>query len=487
VGQALGSSDGLDALGRLAAAGAALVGLSLIGTAVFHTDNRHEAYVPGRGHRQRDGDPGPLRAGARPSHRTAEMSETIGQRPWMTATETSAVMDALEAAGGADCARYVGGCVRNTLLGKPVSDIDIATRLTPDEVIAALKAAKLKAVPTGVEHGTVTAVAGGKPFEITTLRRDVATDGRRAVVAFTDDWGEDAQRRTSPERPLCPEGWDPVRSDGARIADCRAGRIVFVGEAEHRVREDYLRILRFFRFFAWYGSEPADAAALAACETLKGDLKTLSAERVSKEAAEAAGRRRSARGGGADGADRRAGRGAAGAIDVARFEGLVALEDETLFETEPVLRLAALLPDDQVGAVQFAERLRLSNTERDRIAAALSPTPEFKSWMSPREIRRVLYHLGPQTFRDRAKLAWARAERTATTPQWRGMIALGGGWTAPAFPLTGEDVIAAGVPRGPMVGRVLREVEDWWIDHDFIDDRMSTIEKLKSVAQGMAF
>jgi poly(A) polymerase len=416
------------------------------------------------------------------------MSETIGLRPWMTAPETAAVMDALEAADGADCARYVGGAVRNTLIGKPVSEVDIATRLTPDQVTAALQAAKLKAVPTGVEHGTVTAVSGGKPFEITTLRRDVATDGRRAVVAFTDDWAEDARRRDFTLNALYAHRdgtlFDPT---GHGIADCRAGRIVFVGEAEERVAEDYLRILRFFRFFAWYGSGPADAAALAACETLKGELKTLSAERISKELLKlmAADDPRAA-------VALMAKSGVLGEvlpapIDLARFEGLVGIEDETLFETDPVLRLAALLPDDQVGAVQFAERLRLPNAERDRIAAALAPTPPLKSWMSPREIRRTLYRVGPQVFRDRAKLAWARAERTATTPQWRGMIALGEGWSPPPFPLTGEDVIAAGVPKGPMVGQVLREVEDWWIDHDFIDDQMSTIEKLKSVAQGMAF
>ena len=416
------------------------------------------------------------------------MTESLGPRPWMAAPETTAVLDALEAAGGADCARYVGGCVRNTLIGRPVSDIDIATTLTPDAVTAALKAAGLKAVPTGVEHGTVTAVAGGKPFEITTLRRDVATDGRRAVVAFTDDWGQDAQRRDFTLNSLYAhlDGtiFDPT---GHGVADARAGRIVFVGEAEERVREDFLRILRFFRFFAWYGQGPADAAALAACEALKGDLKTLSAERVSRELLKllAADEPRAA----VALMDRTGvlGEILPAPIDLDRFNAMVGIEADQLFETDPVLRLAALLPDDQVGAAQFAERLRLSNADRDRITAALAPTPAFKSWMSPREIRRVLYHLGAQPFRDRAKLAWARAERSATTPQWRGMIALGEGWTPPPFPLTGEDVIAAGAPKGPMVGQVLREVEAWWIDHDFIDDRLSTIEKLKSVVQGMAF
>lgn len=415
-------------------------------------------------------------------------AESLGLRPWMTAPEAVAVLDALEAVGGADCARFVGGCVRNTLIGQPVGDIDIATVLTPERVIAALEAGSLRAVPTGVDHGTVTAVAGGKPYEITTLRRDVSTDGRRAVVAFTTDWEEDAQRRDFTLNALYASRdgaiFDPT---GHGAADARAGRIVFVGEPEARVREDYLRILRFFRFLAWYGSGPPDAAALAACESLKGELATLSAERVSKEMLKllAADDPREA-------VRLMARTGVLGQIlpspiDLPRFEGLVGLEADQLFESEPLLRLAALLPDDQVGAMQFAERLRLSNAERDRVVAAFSPAPAFKSWMSPREIRKAIYRLGPQAFRDRAKLAWARAERTATTPQWRGMIALGEGWSPPAFPLTGEDVIAAGVPRGPMVGQVLREVEDWWIDHDFIDDKLSAVEKLKSVAQGMAF
>jgi poly(A) polymerase len=416
------------------------------------------------------------------------MSETIGQRAWMTAPETVAVFDALEAAGGADCARFVGGCVRNTLVGRPVDDLDIATTLTPERVTAALKAAGLNAVPTGVEHGTVTAVCGGKPFEITTLRRDVATDGRRAVVAFTTDWAEDAQRRDFTLNALYARRdgslLDPT---GHGVADARAGRIIFVGEAEQRVREDYLRILRFFRFFAWFGSGPADAAALAACETLRGELRTLSAERVSKELLKllAAPDPR-----GAVALMARTGvlgEIVSGPVDLDRFNGVVAIEEDQLFEVDSVLRLAALLPDDQVGALKFAERMRLPNAERDRIAAALAPTPAFKSWMSPREIRRTLYRLGAQAFRDRAKLAWARARRTATTPQWRGMIALGEGWSAPAFPLTGEDVIAAGVPKGPLVGQVLREVEDWWIDHDFINDKLSAVEKLKAVAQGMAY
>ena len=416
------------------------------------------------------------------------MTETLGQPHWMTAPQTQAVFDALEAAGGADCARVVGGCVRNALIGRPAADVDIATMLTPPQVIAALEAAGLKAVPTGVAHGTVTAVSAGKPYEVTTLRRDVETDGRRAVVAFTDDWREDAQRRDFTLNALYAHRdgtiFDPT---GHGVADARAGRIVFVGEATQRIREDALRILRFFRFLAWYGKGPPDDAAVTACTALKDQIATLSAERVSSELLKllAAEDPRAA-------TALMARTGVLATVlpepmDLERFDGLVAIEADQLFETDAVLRLAALLPDDQLGATRFAERLRLSNADRDRIAAALAPTPELKSWMSPREIRRIVYRLGPPTFRDRAKLAWARADRTAVTPQWRGMIALGEGWTPPAFPLTGDDVVTAGVPKGPMVGQVLREVEDWWIDQDFIDDRMSAVEKLKSIAQGMAF
>jgi poly(A) polymerase len=419
---------------------------------------------------------------------TPELIESIGLRPWMTLPATVAVMDALEAAGGPDCARFVGGCVRNTLLGRPVDDIDIATQLTPDEVTRALEAAGLRAVPTGVEHGTVTAVSASRPYEITTLRRDVSTDGRRAVVAFTTDWLEDAQRRDFTLNALYARRDGTIfDSTGHGVADAKVGRIVFVGEPEQRLREDYLRILRFFRFYAWYGKGGPDEAAVGACTALKSELATLSAERISKELLKllAADDPR-------DAVELMLKTGVLEMvlpepINFERFMGLVAIETEQLFESEPVLRLAALLPDDQLVAARLAESLRLSNAERDRIVEALGASPRLKSWMSPREIRRAVYRLGHAVFRDRAKLAWAAAPRTAVSPQWRGAIALAEGWPRPRFPLSGEDVMAAGVPKGPMVGEVLREVEDWWIDHDFLDDKLSAVEKLKAVAQGMAY
>ncbi|TAJ69169.1 MAG: CCA tRNA nucleotidyltransferase [Phenylobacterium sp.] len=416
------------------------------------------------------------------------MTDSLGQPHWMTAPQTAAVFDALEAEGGADCARFVGGCVRNSLVGRPVDDLDIATTLTPDRVTRALEAAGLRVVPTGIEHGTVTAVSSHTPHEITTLRRDVTTDGRRATVAFTDDWRQDAQRRDFTLNALYARRdgtiFDPT---GQGVADTKAGRIVFVGEPEQRLREDHLRNLRFFRFYAWFGKGPPDPAAVAACTALKDSIDALAAERISKELLKllAAEDPRAAVGLMAE----------TGVLEVVlktpanlgRFDALCEIEGDQLFETDPVLRLAALLPDDQLAAGRLAGRLRLSNPDRDRLLAALSPTPVLKSWMSPREIRREVYRVGQATFRDRAKLAWAASPRSATTMQWRGLIALVEGWSPPTLPLTGQEVMNAGVPKGPMVGQVLREVEDWWIDHDFLDDKLSVIEKLKAVAQGLAY
>ena len=416
------------------------------------------------------------------------MIESLGAQPWMTAPATKAVIAALEAAGGPGCARFVGGCVRNALLNRPVDDIDIATTLTPDAVTKALRAAGLKAAPTGVEHGTVTAIAHGRPFEVTTLRRDVETDGRRAVVAFTNDWTEDAQRRDFRLNALFadPNGKLYDLTAGG-LADARAGRIVFVGEPESRIREDALRILRFFRFHAWYGKGEPNAAGLAACASLRELARNLSAERVWAElkkllAAE----------------DPRAAvrlMAQTGVLAVVlpearrleRFERLVVIETEMLFTEDALLRLAALLPDDPDVAAAFAGRLRLSNAERERLIAALTPEPRLVSWINPKETRQLVYRLGVDAFCDRVTLAWAASERPAATPQWRALLPTARSWTAPTFPLSGDEVMAAGVPKGPLVGEVMREVEAWWVDNDFPSDKLALIERLKAVAQGLAY
>jgi poly(A) polymerase len=417
-----------------------------------------------------------------------DLPTKLSPQPWMTSPASQTVMAALEKRGFEGCARFVGGCVRNALLKQPVDDVDIATTLTPDQVTEALEAAGLSAHPTGVEHGTITGVAMGQPFEITTLRRDVSTDGRRAVVAFTESWEEDAQRRDFRLNAVYADKdgnlYDPT---GQGVADALAGRIVFVGDPMTRIREDYLRILRFFRFQAWYGKGEPDSAALEACKALKGMLSGRAAERTAKELLKLL-----------EAEDPRAALRLMAATSVlsavlpmvkamGRFEALVEIQTSQLFETDGELRLAALIPDDAKVARDLAERLRLSNATKDRLIAAAGKEPRIVSWMSPREARRAVYRLGVRTFQDRIKLAWAASDRGAAATQWRGLLALAESWTPPPFPLTGDEVIAAGAPRGPMVGQVMREVEDWWIDQDFIDDKLAAVERLKAVVQGMVY
>jgi poly(A) polymerase len=412
------------------------------------------------------------------------MIKSIAFADWFKAKETQQLLAALEAArsGGS---RFVGGCVRNTLMGRPVDDIDIATQLTPDRVTAVAKAAGFAAHPTGIEHGTVTVVVNHKPFEVTTLRRDVSTDGRRATVAFTEAWEEDAERRDFRMNALYADASGEVHDPtGGGLDDARAGRVIFIGDAHTRLREDYLRILRFFRFNAWYARGPLDPAGLHACADLVAGLDTLSVERVWKEVKKLLGA-----------PDPRAAWEAMKAIEVraralpemsneARLDMLCTLEADLMLPVDPMTRVAASLADQESARV-LARRLKLSNEERDRLVAALGDDVKITSYMSLREMRRAIYKVGNEAFRDRVMLAWA-ASGNDKAQAWRALVAHAQMWTPPKLPLTGDEVMAAGVSAGPMVGLVMREVEDWWIDADFPDDKLSVIERLKAVAQGMS-
>lgn len=389
-------------------------------------------------------------------------------QPWLAATATQAVMTALEAAGGEGCARFVGGCVRNSLLDQPVDDIDIATRLTPDQTIRALEASGLKAVPTGVEHGTVTGVSERRPYEITTLRRDVETDGRRAVVAFTQDWAEDAARRDFRLNALYADRagtvYDPT---GGGLADVAAGRIVFVGEAETRIREDYLRILRFFRFYAWYGRGAPDAVGLTACAALKDGMARLSAERVSKELLKllAAPDPRPAV--------------AAMAETGVLAQVLPEVQPLNLFQgmcdvsDDPVMRLSALAPADAEAVARIAGSLRLSNVVRDRLAAAVAGGATVSTGLTDAQARAALYRLGRRAFQDRLARAEATQGRSA---RLRDMAQT---WTAPALPVGGRDLARLGLKPGPETGRVLKAFEDGWIADDFpVDGHEDRLKRL---------
>ena len=388
------------------------------------------------------------------------MTVRIPDQPWLTASATRAVMAALEAVGGPGCARFVGGCVRNALIGQPVADIDIATTLTPEQTDSAIRAAGLKSVPTGIAHGTVTAVAERRPFEITTLRRDVSTDGRNATVAFTDDWAEDAARRDFRLNALYADAdgqvFDPT---GQGVADALAGRIVFVGDPETRIREDFLRILRFFRFHAWYGRGAPDAAALAACRRLADGMARLSAERVSSELMKLL-----------SAPDPRA---AVAAMDAAGVLSRMLPEARLnpLFDAaveqgaDAVARLMVLLPPDETVVRQAAARLRLPNAVRDRLAFAALALPDVDLAMSDREIRAVLYRHGAQAGSDAVRRRWAEAPGSGDDA--RRLLALANGWARPPLPVGGRDLARLGVAPGPETGRLLKAFEEGWIADDF--------------------
>ncbi len=395
---------------------------------------------------------------------------------WMTAPETRAVLAAL----GEGNARFVGGAVRNALMGLGVADVDIATPLAPDTVTARLQAAGIQAVPTGIEHGTVTAVAGGKPFEVTTLRRDVSTDGRRATVAFSTDWAEDAMRRDFTINALYASAEGEVFDYATGLDDVRAGLVRFMGDPATRIREDYLRILRLFRFHAWYGKGALDAEALRAASAEKAGLATLSGERVTKEMLrllEAEDPLPSLRAMAASGILAEV---LPGALDLARLERLVAIDRGNFFAPDALLRLAALAPGD-------LSRFKLSNAQAGRLADLARAQEKIVSYLSIREVRRLLYRLGPAPFKDRVFLRWAEDPKASNAIQWRALLALADAWQRPRFPLTGANVMAAGVPEGPLVGRILAEVEEWWVESDFLDDEFSLAERLKAVVQATAY
>ena len=386
----------------------------------------------------------------------------------MTAPETLAVMSALGEA------RFVGGAVRNALLGVPVVDVDIAVPMPPHEALVRLKAKDIKVVETGLDHGTVTAIAGTHAFEVTSLRRDVETDGRHAKVAFTDDWAEDAARRDFTINALYATADGEIFDYATGVEDLIAGRVRFMGDARARIAEDYLRVLRLFRFHAWYGKGEIDPEGLRAAAEAKDKLKSLSAERVAKELLrllEAAHPTPVLRVMAATGILSLL---LPGALQLARLEKLVQLEAEK--PGDAVLRLAALLPDGNQSAQAVASVLRLSNAVRDRLEQALGGE-KIGAQISAQEARRRLYRIGAASFRDKVMLQWASAPQGAGA--WRMLLEMADNWQRPRFALTGRDVMQAGIAQGPDVGRLLAQVEDWWVEGDFAASESALRDRLK--------
>ena len=380
---------------------------------------------------------------------------------WLEEPETRAVMQAL------GHARFVGGAVRNALLGVAVVDIDIAVPLPPDQTVKLLEAAGIKAIPTGIDHGTITAIKNGKVFEITSLRRDIATDGRHAVVSYTTEWDEDAARRDFTINALYAAADGEIFDYTGGLEDLIAGRVRFVGDPRARIAEDYLRILRLFRFHAWYGKGEMDADALRAAAEGKAGLAQLSGERIAKELLRllecpnpAPVLRTMA---------------ASGilpellpfALQLPRLERLIHADSESFFPPDALLRLAALLPDDGSAARAVAEGLKLSGADRDRLESLCGAAEKIPAQPSAQIVRKLLYRLGPSAFKDRVRLAWAAAAPGANILPWRMLLSVADAYRKPRFALTGHDIMQAGVPEGPQVGKILGEIEDWWIENDF--------------------
>jgi poly(A) polymerase len=379
----------------------------------------------------------------------------------------------LEALG---TARFVGGAVRDTVLGRPIGDLDLATPLPPGEVVAKLTAAGIRSVPTGIAHGTVTAILAHRPIEITTLRRDVETDGRHAVVAFTTDWAADAARRdfTLNALYLDAEGgiWDPVGG----LPDLEAGLVRFVGDPATRLAEDVLRLLRFYRFQALYGRQRPDPVARAACAAQADRLDTLAGERVQAEflrLLEAADPVPVLHAMIADGV---LGRLLPPPANLGRLARLLALEPIG----DPLRRLAALLPDGMAPAV--ADRLKLSNADRDRLAALTGGAEKPDLLADDRTQRRVLRRLGPALYRDLVLLAAAGTSRPMPV---RHLLDLADAWRPKTLPIGGSDALALGLEPGPAIGNLLAAVEAWWIDGDFSADRTACLEHLRTLVAGV--
>jgi tRNA nucleotidyltransferase/poly(A) polymerase len=390
-------------------------------------------------------------------------ARVLSDAPWLASGPTARVLQVLN--GDGEEARVVGGAVRNALMNIPVGDIDIATSAPPTEVIRRAKAANIKSVPTGIEHGTVTLVADGQPFEVTTLREDTETFGRKAKVAFGRDWVADAQRRDFTINGLSVDADGVVHDYVGGLDDIAARRVRFIGDPAQRIAEDYLRILRFFRMHAAFGAGHPDRAGYLACIAGQAGLAALSAERVRMEMLKLL-----------------VAEGAAAAIVAMAdagllltifggiaytgpFAAMISLERSMGLNAEPMRRLGALGVAVTEDAKRLAARLRLTNAEAKALDSMGHRWWRFAG-MDEARARRLLYRLGADRYRDRLMLAWARIGQDADLARWRELASLPQRWSAPKFPLKAADFVARGVAEGPALGQVLALAEDAWLAAD---------------------
>lgn len=395
----------------------------------------------------------------------------LADSSWLQAPALARALSILNSGG--EEARVVGGAARNALMGLPLSDIDIATTAPPDEVVRRATADGMRAVPTGIDHGTVTLVVDSTPFEVTTLRQDVETFGRKAKVAFGRDWKLDAERRDFTMNALSISADGMVHDYVGGLADLEARRVRFIGDPARRIAEDYLRILRFFRFHASYAHGPPDPAGLHACIVARDGLRILSRERVRAELMKLlvapfavptlavmaeAGFATLILG---------------GIALLASFAKMIEVEKAVGVAPDAVRRLAALAVFVAEDAERLRERLRLFNAEHERLASMADRWWRVSPALGETGAQALLYPLGPESYRDRVLLAWTRAPQDAADPAWRALATLPTRWTAPRFPIRSADLVSRGVPKGPALGTAMRAAEEAWIAAGFPRDRVA--------------
>jgi poly(A) polymerase len=404
--------------------------------------------------------------------------DRLAQQAWMHTPAIRCVVAALEEDG--EEARLVGGCVRDALAGRPIKDIDLATPLRPEAVIERLERAGIRVVPTGLSHGTVTAIVGPRKdaVEITTLRVDRETDGRRAIVDFTDDWTADAARRDFTINAISLSSDGRIHDPFGGAADLAKGRVRFVGEASQRIREDYLRLLRFFRFHAYYGRGAMDPEALAAARELAPGLARLSAERVREEllrlltAPDPLACLEAMHEGGV----LQVILPEAGSLQA--LESLLRLEHRSGVSHDTIVRLAALLIEGSQATEAAGERLKLSTKDQRALSLLRSLAESLGAGEGVEDVDRALHRHGPATVERAQALAWARMEEPPAAAVRADQLTRIRAWREIAFPLSGKDLVAAGVEPGPEMGRLLRALEEWWLEEDRRPDREACLERL---------
>lgn len=400
---------------------------------------------------------------------------------WLADAAAQAVFAAI--ARGGFAARAVGGAVRNALLGLAVTDVDIATDAPPQDVIRLAAAAGLRSVPTGLDHGTVTVISGGQPFEVTTLRRDVASDGRHAEVAFTSDWAADAGRRDFTINALYCDADGTVFDPLGGAADLDPVRVRFIGDARQRIREDYLRILRFFRFSAAYTAEGAlDAEGFAACRAKRAGLSRISGERIQAELFKLLVARHAA------------------SVTVALvesevfaalfglaahpgdFQRIVAIEGRFGVAADPVRRLAVLAIAGPQDVAVLDRRLKLAGADRDRLMRIAAQSRDISPALSEEALKERAYRWGVSVYEDAALVAWARLRDGADDPSWMSLAGLPQRFTPPRFPLSGHDLMGLGYREGPALGEALKRLEDAWIAAGFALGRAELLARARLAA-----